>query len=223
LGTVPRRPANEPAVEPSATKRRILDTARALFNERGLGRVGVRDIARELGMSPGNLGYHFATKDDLVAALVLELHERNEPVWDLELPPDFSMATLYALACASMRSTLDYRFILLSYADAVAASPSLQEIDARLAVRRRRRYAEMIAALDRNGHVDGRRIAPRLAVLAEQGEMIASGWLAASRFHPELRGDEAIIAHYAKLGCALLEPYCTPKGKRKLRRLLAGG
>ncbi|HVY48058.1 MAG TPA: hypothetical protein VHB21_19355, partial [Minicystis sp.] len=74
----------------------------------------------------------------------------------------------------------------------------------------------------RNGLVEGRRLAPRLPRFAEQVEMIASGWLVAARLRPDLKGDEAVIAHDAKLGCALLEPYCTPKGAREMRRVLAG-
>src|SRR4029078_1104968 len=98
------------------TRRRILDTARSMFNEEGLARVGVRDIARALEMSPGNLAYHFATKDDLVAALVIELPELNLATVFADVPEDFSLATLYTLAVGAMRNMLGYRFVLLSYA-----------------------------------------------------------------------------------------------------------
>src|SRR6186997_2413830 len=59
------------------TARRILDHARQAFNERGVAAVGIREIARDLGLSPGNVSYHFATKDALLAALVLEAHAQN--------------------------------------------------------------------------------------------------------------------------------------------------
>lgn len=52
---------------------RILRMALALFNERGVEYVGVRELARELGVKGGNITYHFATKDDIVAALAREL------------------------------------------------------------------------------------------------------------------------------------------------------
>jgi AcrR family transcriptional regulator len=207
--------------EVSETKRRILDTARALFNEHGLHRIGVRDIARELDMSPGNLAYHYRTKDDLVAALVLELHGQSG-VWTA-LPPTFSLVTLYQVATATMRNTLPYRFILLSYADAVRSSPELQALSARLFQKRKARYDEMVELLAAGGWVVRRKIQPRLAIVYEQGEMISSGWLIAAETRPDLRGDlEAAIRHYARLGCALLEAYCTPKGARQLRQILAG-
>src|SRR5690349_18684968 len=117
----------------SDTRQRILDTARALANERGLHRVGVREIARATGMSPGNLAYHFPTKDDLVSALVLELHDLNARTIFAALPPSFSMVTLYRAAVATMRNILAFRFIVLSYVDAVRASSELQKVEVSLA------------------------------------------------------------------------------------------
>ncbi len=202
------------------TRRRILDTARELFNERGVHRVGVREVARAVGVSPGNLAYHFATKDALVSELVLELHGRAEELF-AALPADFSLLTLYATAVAAMRRTLEYRFVLLSYADAVAASPALRALEVRLWRNRRRRYADMLDRLVANRFVAAR-VEGRRRRLYEQGEMISSGWLVAASVGRGPRGDGAALLHYAKLGCALLEPYCTRKGARQMERILAG-
>jgi AcrR family transcriptional regulator len=55
-------------------KERILETALAMFNRFGEPNVSTNAIAADLGMSPGNLHYHFASKD----ALTLALFERFE-------------------------------------------------------------------------------------------------------------------------------------------------
>lgn len=52
------------------TRERILDAARALFNERGYDRVTMRAVSDSLGISVGNLTYHFAHKHELVIALM---------------------------------------------------------------------------------------------------------------------------------------------------------
>lgn len=203
----------------SATQQRILEVARKLFNEHGLHRVGVRDIARAADMSAGNLAYHFQTKDDLVAALVMELHELNQRAIFSELPTEFTLATLYRSAVAAMRNMLQYRFVLLSYVDAVTASPQLQAFEASLQRKRRQRHDTMLEALIEGCYVE-RRSRTRSDVIYEQSTMISSGWLGAAA----LRGwsDERAVLHFAKLGIALLEPHCTLRGKRQMRKIQSG-
>ena len=53
----------------SATADRILDASRTLFNAKGYAATSVTEIASSLGMSQGNLTYHFPTKRDLALAL----------------------------------------------------------------------------------------------------------------------------------------------------------
>jgi len=205
------------------TRRRILDTARALFNEHGVHRVGVRDVARAMEMSPGNLAYHFPTKDRLVSALVVEVHELNARTVFAAMPDDFGPRDLYATAVAAMRNALAYRFVMLSYVDAVTASSELQAIEAKLRVARRRRTDAMMERLAAGGWLDRRLVEPRRAWLDEQGRLVSAGWLADAALHPAFAHDDVgAVLHYAKVGCALLEPCCTPKGRRAMRRVLAG-
>jgi AcrR family transcriptional regulator len=65
------------------TRQRILDATLALYNERGEPRVSTSLIAAELGISPGNLHYHFRRKDELSAALL----ERFVSEFKATLPP----------------------------------------------------------------------------------------------------------------------------------------
>jgi AcrR family transcriptional regulator len=206
----------------SDTRQRILATARALFTERGLHRVGVRDIARALELSPGNLAYHFPTKDDLVSALASELHELNARTVFARLPDDFSVVTLYETAILAMKNMLEYRFLLLSYADVVTASPELQQVEAALAQKRRSRENDVIERLIRGGLLDRKSYAPRAERLHEQGQILSTGWLTAAMLGPGPRDDRSVVLHHAKLGIALLEPHLTAKGAIQLRQILAG-
>ena len=52
-------------------RRRLLDAAEALFRERGLD-VGVAEIAERAGVGRGTLFRNFASKEDLIAAIVVE-------------------------------------------------------------------------------------------------------------------------------------------------------
>src|SRR6201985_1731376 len=58
-------------------RRRLLEAASTLFRERGLD-VGVAEIAQQAGVGRGTLFRNFPTKEDLIAAIVVE--QMNEAV-----------------------------------------------------------------------------------------------------------------------------------------------
>ena len=79
--------------EAASTRERILDVALDLFIEKGFDRTSLREIAEKLDVTKAALYYHFASKDDILMALHLRLHEvgkdaltrmTNEPI-SLEL------------------------------------------------------------------------------------------------------------------------------------------
>ena len=51
------------------TKDRIVRTAVGLFNERGTAAVSTNHIAGEMGISPGNLYYHYRNKEEIIRAI----------------------------------------------------------------------------------------------------------------------------------------------------------
>src|SRR6185436_2798585 len=55
------------------TKEKILKTALTLFNTKGTEWVTVRDIAKKMGISHGNLCYHFPTTDHIIKQLYFNL------------------------------------------------------------------------------------------------------------------------------------------------------
>lgn len=67
------------------TRDRILECALLLFNQQGEPNVSTLEIATELGISPGNLYYHFHGKEPLVLALFERFQEELAPLLD---PPD---------------------------------------------------------------------------------------------------------------------------------------
>jgi AcrR family transcriptional regulator len=72
----PLPPAASVAAETkSDTRERILDVALDLFIEQGFDGTSLRQIAEKLGVTKAALYYHFESKDDILMALHLRLHE----------------------------------------------------------------------------------------------------------------------------------------------------
>jgi AcrR family transcriptional regulator len=68
--------------KPRRTAERIADTALSLFNRFGEPNVSMTLLAAELGISPGNLYYHFTAKDALVDTLFDRYQQALDPLLD---------------------------------------------------------------------------------------------------------------------------------------------
>ncbi len=68
-------PPDAPDAEPLSTRERILDVALDLFIEKGFDKTSLREIAEQLGVTKAALYYYFASKEDILMALHLRLHE----------------------------------------------------------------------------------------------------------------------------------------------------
>jgi len=73
------------------TRHRILVASLLLFNERGVPRTTINDIADEIDISPGNLHYHFRKKEEIVDALTAEFQADARKVLH---PPDSETVSL---------------------------------------------------------------------------------------------------------------------------------
>lgn len=72
------------------TKDKIIFAAIELFNAQGEQNVTTNHIAAHLGMSPGNLYYHFRNKEDIIQA-IFELYARELATLfslDADMPPE---------------------------------------------------------------------------------------------------------------------------------------
>ena len=78
---MPAEPRTRPARQ---TRQRILDTTLALYNDLGEANVSTTLIATEVGISAGNLHYHFRKKDQLTGALLDQFVSEIDEL----LPPD---------------------------------------------------------------------------------------------------------------------------------------
>lgn len=94
-----------------STRERILATALRLFNESGTAAISTNHIAGALGISPGNLYYHFRNKDEIIRALFEQQYSRWDEVYVL---PEDRMPTLddlQQLVRATFTVAWEYRFI----------------------------------------------------------------------------------------------------------------
>ena len=64
-------------IAPDVRRRQIIEATHAVTLAKGLHDLRVADVAEELAVSTGLIHYHFATKDELIEAMLGEVAERE--------------------------------------------------------------------------------------------------------------------------------------------------
>ena len=207
------------AGQAGGTAQRILEHARGAFNERGVTVVGIREIARDLGLSPGNVSYHFPTKEALIAALMQEVHARNNAL--TEAPPGGEgFEQVEAILRTIMRRDLENRWFFRDVVGLLVAFPELRPLHDEMQRARDGRTERILGKLVAAGLLDEGRMKQRLAELRLQIFTQVFFWLpSAILAAPD--GDPARrLDLHARAAMALLLPYCTAGGRRRLEALL---
>lgn len=69
-----------PADDPQSTRQRIIDVATDLFIEKGYEGTSLREVAEQVGVTKAALYYHFASKAEMVAAII-EPFQTVQQMW----------------------------------------------------------------------------------------------------------------------------------------------
>ncbi|MDX2163459.1 MAG: TetR/AcrR family transcriptional regulator [bacterium] len=190
------------------TKERILDTALALFNQHGSASISTNHIADAMGISPGNLYYHFRSKGAIIAALFERLFAATDTRFDLPADRALRLDDLAALIRINFELLHEYRFIYREMLALLLADPELHQ---RYIVVRERGYTgfrEIVHALRASGVLalpDEPLIVEQLADLCW---LISEFWLSSL----EMSGhaiDQAQFERGIALMLSVFRPYLT--------------
>ncbi len=99
------------------TRERILEMALALFNAEGEPHITTNRIADELGISPGNLHYHFRTKSDLIRALFDRFESRMLEVLTTPEERHPEIEDIWLFLHLAFELIGDYRFLYRDLTD----------------------------------------------------------------------------------------------------------
>lgn len=206
--------------EPSrGTERRILEHARRAFNERGVAAVGIREIARQLELSPGNVSYHFPTKEALVVALIEEEHAANNAL--VAMPVEtLDFAGVDRIIRTIMLRDLENRWLMRDCVGLLTTLPSLRSRHQEMQRVREARVESIISRLIDAGLLDGKRTTRALSQLERQILTQVFFWLPAAMIAAPDRDPAESLDTHARAVLALFRAYCTPVGRRRLEALL---
>lgn len=93
------------------TKDKIIHTALRLFNEEGEPNVTTNHIADEMDISPGNLYYHFRSKDDIIWQIFLNYESKIKQVLTQKDVNHTSMEDMWFYLHMIFEVIGEYRFL----------------------------------------------------------------------------------------------------------------
>lgn len=134
------------------TKERILQKALNLFNTYGSESVTVRQIAKELDISHGNLCYHYSSTDDIVQALYMRLvAELDALILRGGRTVEVNLKAVIEMTRLTFEKLYEYRFILLDFVHIMRRIPAIKAHYRQLTVMRQLQFQYIVAELVKKG------------------------------------------------------------------------
>ncbi len=193
------------------TKEKILNQALLLFNAKGFENVTVREIAKEMGISHGNLCYHYPTTNEIAYALyqllVADLDKRITET----LKPDNIIEEIILSSRFAIEKFYEYRFIMLDFVSVMRKNEKIKLHYIQLEKYRNLQFKAVFAQLREMGVM-------RNEIFPNEYDNLISVWLIVGDFwmaHAEINfqgSTENKIEHYSNLIFSLLLPLLTEKG-----------
>jgi AcrR family transcriptional regulator len=211
------KPLDGNAVRTQRTRSRVLAEALALFNERGEANVTTGNIAASLGISPGNLYYHFRNKDEIVAELMRALEARMalEPGVAPDAPG--AIEDLWLYLHLTLEAIWEFRFLYRNLDDLAARDRRLRERFNRIAARKHQGVVALCEGLVR---VKAMRATPEeIRTLARNVLVVATYWLNFRSLSGRAAPHEADVGLGAHQVMSLIAPYLVGDARRHLDRL----
>lgn len=203
-----------------STKESILDTSLRLFNEHGTKAISTNHIAEAMGISPGNLYYHFANKEAIVRTLAERLGIQTSRAFDPPVDRPLGLTDLVRMVRRNFEVAWEYRFF---YRELIALLNADPELKSAFLAERRRAFGEFRPLFDAfvaAGVLRSPDDPAEIEQVAELAWMVTEFWLPAV----ELGGRE-VTERELERGTALLmhvlRPYLvnpSPEGDKTTRK-----
>ncbi|MCO6357142.1 TetR/AcrR family transcriptional regulator [Roseivirga pacifica] len=192
------------------TKEKILATALELFNKNGLKEVTLRQIAKAMNISQGNLNYHYKVKSDIVSALYFQLVGRMNIEIGQLVQSQPIMSFLSESSLISMRVLYDYRFITKDLYAVLDSDDELKQHYVGLQQTRKQQFLALFTNMITEGLLRPEEFTNEYERLYERMNILGDNWINAAAL---LNNTESVVDHYHALLFEVIYPYLTEKGK----------
>ncbi len=194
------------------TKAIILETALELFNVEGLPKVTLRTIANKMGISQGNLNYHFKKRDDIIEGLYFQLVTKIDETIKHNEQLENSLEGFLNISKSMMYNFYEYRFFLLYFVQIMRENPKIKTHYVMLLQLREKQFSELLQKLKIHGVIREEQLPNEYKNLYKRSHILADFWIASAQIqNKEITSNS--IHEYFNIMIQGLFPYLTDKGQ----------
>jgi len=111
----------------SKTKDKIIRTALGLFNNEGESLISSVDIASVMGISPGNLYYHYKGKDEIIVEIFSDFETEIRQVLSSPIKQTLKLEDNWVYLYIIFEEIYDLRFFYKNQSELITRIPGLRE------------------------------------------------------------------------------------------------
>lgn len=193
------------------TRERILDTALQLFNEKGIGVVSSKHVSDEMGISYGNLCYHFPKKDDIIMELYLEMQRELDEKFAMIQKEIFGFDFMVKSLQALLSTVYKYKFIYLDITIMTRRNEEIKKHAINQVEMRRKLLKGLIEFLVQEGYAKFEKVEGHYDKLVHIMLILLNSWIADSETFYKGPEDEK-VSYYLDLFYSFMQGSLTKKG-----------
>ncbi len=194
------------------TKQKILLKSLELFNTSGISNTSLRTIAGEVGISVGNLQYHFKKREDIIEALYFQLVEKIDSIF--LITTDDLLKSFLNISIEIITVLYEYHFFLLDFVIITRRNQKIKSHYSELSKLREIESLKIVDVLIKNGLFREELLKNEYRSLFKRMEIISNFWFSSILIQADVLSKES-IQEFSLLISQSIYPYLTDEAKNQ--------
>ena len=202
------------------TREIILDTSLELFNSLGLSQVTLRTIAKKMGISQGNLNYHFKKRDDIIEGLYFQLVKNIDSSMSSMQESKNPFQLLVSISETIMFNFHEYRFFLLDFVQIMRENKKIRTHYTELTMQREEQFSMLFNLLIKEGLMRKEILPNEYKNLYKRFQILGDFWISDAEILNSNITKKTILTYSVILIQAIF-PYLTIMGQKEYHSIVS--
>lgn len=195
------------------THAKILDAAKVLFNENGVPQTSLRDIAKKIDISQGNLTYHFPKKESIFEELYFEFVDRIKDQALVDENSALNLKSFIVHTRERMHIMLNYRFLFIDLNHTLREYPKIKLHFNNSGIEELQAYQSLFKLAVDNDIMRGQAYKNEYEGLAFRVKLFNDHWISSATV--QNFDIEVMVDRYRQMLTEMLFPYFTKDAQRE--------